>query len=207
MTVAVDQFKTGDMGQPFAGSFTWAGKPSATSFSAGTRIRITDYGVPCLMMETDGTRWVPAGIQVLARSAVAASAAADTNENTLATVTIPAGLLGLNSGLLVFAHWTTTNSANNKVARVKLGTTNLYSSTTTTNTHQQTHGTIRNRNSASSQFASFWNGRGTDSVPNILGVATGAEDTSGALNLLLTGQKASAGETLTLEGYHVHLMP
>jgi hypothetical protein len=65
-------------------------------------------------------RRVDQQIIILGASAVAVSGAADTNENILATITIPAGAMGLNGILRVYADYTVTNNANAKTLRVRL---------------------------------------------------------------------------------------
>lgn len=145
--------------------------------------------------------------QILGASAVAVSGAADTNENTLATITIPAGAMGLNGLLRLKCWWTFTNSVNNKTLRARfsaIGGTVVSSFTGTTTASLPLTAEIQNRNSASVQLAAGWahNGSGVGiTSPQALAV-----DTTVATTLVLTGQKASAGETLTLEQYLVELI-
>lgn len=146
--------------------------------------------------------------RILGASAVAVSGPADTSENILATITVPAGAMGLNGILRVRALWSHTNSANNKTLRIRLGGvggTQFLAIVPTTTASAITDTTIQNRGAANSQVgsvaalvASF----GTTSGA----LATGAIDTSVATTLVLTGQKASAGETITLESYLVELI-
>lgn len=138
---------------------------------------------------------------VLAKSSVAVSGAADTNENTLATITIPANSMGPNGFLRLFLAYTFTNSANNKTLRARLGgvsgTAYLSQIVTTSNTFQASIW-IGNRNAANSQV-------GTTNAPVIGGstqsLTTSSVDTSAVTTLVITGQKASGSETLTLESY------
>lgn len=142
---------------------------------------------------------------ILGASGAAVSGAADTNENTLATIAIPAGAMGLNGILRVTTLWTITNSGNNKTLRTKLGSTDYGAVVATTSVGYREQRQIQNRGSAASQVAfiqangSSWGGAAGSNV-------TGTENTATALNLLLTGQKASAGETITLESYLVELI-
>lgn len=144
--------------------------------------------------------------RVLGASAVAVSGPADTNENILATITIPAGAMGLNGILRVYSNWSFTNSANNKIMRVRLGGiggTAYFQTTQTTQAWYADFRIISNRGVANSQVgpqnsAQFGSGSGSP--------ATSAIDTSAATTLVITGQKASAGDTLTLESYLVELI-
>lgn len=147
-------------------------------------------------------------VRVLAASASAVSGAADTNENTLATITVPAGAMGLNGIIRVFTLWTYTNSVNNKTLRVRFGgvsgTTYLSVGPTTTAAFS-TLTIIGNRNSASSQVGV------ADAAANVFSattdaVTTSSVDTSAATTIVITGQKASAGEVITLEQYVAELI-
>ena len=148
-------------------------------------------------------------IQILASSGAAVSCAADTAENTLASITIPAGAMGPNGSLRVSTLWTMTNSANNKTIQVKLGGTggtafcNLVLGAGIASARYQHQ--IHNANSQSSQVgfvAANTVGFGTAAGANV----TASIDTSAATTLVITGQKASAGEVLTLLAYTVELI-
>lgn len=148
-------------------------------------------------------------IKVLGQSSVAVSGAADTNENVLATVTVPAGSMGLNGRLRVTALLTLTNSANNKTVRVRLGGIggSIFTSpvmTTSASTRFQIE--IANRGAANSQVGGQQLGTGGWGISGNV-VATAAIDTSADTTVVITGQKASAGETITLESYLVELIP
>lgn len=146
--------------------------------------------------------WYP-----LAASAVGVSGAADTNENTLATVTIPAGAMGANGRLRITTLWSITSSGNNKTLRIRLGGiagTAFFSIALTTSASSADQREICNRSAQNSQI-----GKSTGSTPwggTANAVTSGAIDTSAAVDLVITGQKAAAGETLTLESYLVELL-
>ena len=143
---------------------------------------------------------------ILAVSGTAVSAGANTTENVLATITIPGGSMGANGQLWVYSLWSYTNSANNKTLRVRLGGaggTQALASTHTTSTHFADLRIIQNVNAQNSQI--FFD-RGSTPHPGATSAGaniTAAIDTSAATTLVLTGQKASAGETLTLSAYSV----
>lgn len=144
--------------------------------------------------------------QILAQSSVGVSCGADTSEDTLATVTVPAGAMGANGRLRVTTFWTVTNSGNNKTLRVRFGGVSgtIYMGTTVTTiaTSQAQHH-ICNRNAANSQFGSASSGVGPGSSSGA--IVTSAVDTSAETTIVIAGQKASSGEVLTLEGYLVEL--
>ncbi len=150
------------------------------------------------------------GCYIIGQSAVAASVGAVTTEATLATITVPANALGANGFIEIITFWTYTNSANNKTKRIRWGGASgdimrsLVSTTTITNI---INGGWGNRNATNSQvgFISQTNSNGWSSSTSAL--MTSAKDTTLSQDIVITGQKASSGETLTLEGYIVKLYP
>ena len=144
----------------------------------------------------------------LAQSAVAVSGTATTAEEAYATITVPAGAMGASGRLLVDTLWTMTSSGNNKTLRTRFSTitgTAFSAVVLTTTATIRDLRVIANRNSQSSQVAmadTLDGGVGTSSAA----VVTGAVVTSAATTLVISGQKASAGETLTLEAYSVLVM-
>lgn len=189
---------------------TWAARPTS-GVATGQVMRMSDVGVsPGILVVWNGTRWVPAGMQLLARLAAAAAAPADTNENILLTATIPAGLLGADGGLIVNSTWTFTNSANTKTTRIRLGGvggTQFLNCPFTTLALLADLRIIRNR-TASTQIGSINAAQTGGGLGSNTGVpTTGAVDTSVSTTLVLTGQKASAGETIQLEIGDVWVTP
>ena len=163
----------------------------------------SSYGTAAV--NDDGTRTQIAPI-VLARSAIASSHTGDTNESTLASITVPGGLMGKKGRLVVTALWTVTNNANNKTLRTKLGAT-AYSGLvqpSVATVRQQVE--IANRGAQNSQVAGP-NGSGfTGFTSSTSPVTTSAEDTSADKTLALTGQLADAADTVTLQSYTVELI-
>ncbi len=160
-----------------------------------------------------GSAWVELGAalgawRIIAHSAVAAALTGTTAETVLASIAIPAGAMGPNGVLRVTAQWTYTSSANNKTLRTRLGgglSGTLFDAIVpTTNAFQRRQCDIQNRNAQNVQFAppsAYVAGFGTSTGAPL----TGAVDTSAGQTLALTGQLASAGETITLESYLVEL--
>lgn len=166
--------------------------------------------------------WLPASLQnilnaigyasripiVLGASGQAVSGPADTNENILGTVNIPAGAMGTKGVLFFATQWSYTNSANNKVLRNRFGGIggNIFGTLTATTTASVSdYRTIGNNNAANAQTG-FAGGIGSIAATSS-GTQTAAVDTSAATTLVFTGQKANAGETLTLERYIALLFP
>lgn len=145
---------------------------------------------------------------VLGCSAVAVPNTGSTTENVLATIPIPAGAMGPNGLLRIRSLWSMTNSANSKTPRARLNGVSgtAYMAVVLTSVATWTSEiTIANRNSASSQVG---NAAATSAVYGGTGVAvtTGSIDTASAVDLVLTGQLANAGETITLESYVVEVL-
>lgn len=136
---------------------------------------------------------------------------ADTNEATLATVTIPANTMGPTGQLRIWTMWQVTGSTNNKVVRVYFG--NGLSGTKyleltlvgATIVFDATVTQIFNQGVTNSQV-----GSPSATPPAGLGAGTGAVitssvDTTVVQTITITGQKATGGETLKLVGYTVEI--
>ena len=145
-------------------------------------------------------------VKPLCASGAAVSAPADTSEDILATCTVPANTLGANGSLRVWTLFSTTNSANAKNVRVRYSGaagTQFLVVTMTTSTTLQHMALITNRGATNSQVG-YANGQPFST--STTAVATSAVDTTAATDVVVTCQKASAGETCTLERYVVELI-
>lgn len=159
-----------------------------------------------LTTNIDGSTSVTLGPppMLLASSGVAVSCPADATEDTLATITVPARFMGKNGSIEVDATFIYTSSVNNKTMRVKFGGTNFKAVVVTTSDTCRVLCTIHNRNATNSQVGSSPAAVASDVGENAGSLPTAAVDTASAsVTLLITGQKASAGETLTLSRYTV----
>jgi hypothetical protein len=146
---------------------------------------------------------------VLAQSWAAASGAADTNENALATITVPPGAMGLNGVLRISTLWTTTNNANAKTLRIRFSGaagTQYFSQNVASSLATGTIHLIANRGVANSQVGYPAGSAATVYGPSGNGVVTSAVDTAAATTIVISCQKATAGDTITLEGYTVELI-
>jgi hypothetical protein len=138
----------------------------------------------------------------LAQSNTAVSGAGDTNENTLATITIPANTLGANGGVLLKAWVAQNNSAGTKTWRVRYSGaagTIYFTTTATTQTSAFFEVWIGNDAATNAQRGSSHGIIGTA----LVGAATGtsAVDTTAATTILITAQKNTGGDTMTLNNY------
>jgi len=195
-----------DDGTDTAGTITFHRPLAADSLTLDTDLPLTQGGTGA-----STARGAAANLgswHVLSQSSVAVPVpnAALTTEQTYVTVAVPAGAMGANGLLRITTVWTYTNSANNKTMRVRFGGTSgtqYTSATSTTTASLRTQCQIGNRNATNSQVGGsiVSAGFGTSTGAN----QTSAVDTAASVDLVISGQTASAGETLTLESYMVEL--
>lgn len=179
---------------------TLATLPAPTSF-IGTAL-VTDVGPRGTLFRSDGNEWGVVGGQcVLLHKTTPAPTTAltgSTAETVLDEFLIPGGLLGPNGGLIVFHKITTTNSANTKTLRVRLGG---LAGTTVTDPQWTTNATItnttwiENTGSVSSQIGSNGNPLGSGSSNSW---RTAAINTNNNFLLTITGQLANAADSFQL---------
>lgn len=145
---------------------------------------------------------------VLAKSAVPVSAGANTNENVLATITIPANAMGPNGSVRIWTSWTYTNGADDKTPRIRFGGasgTVYFSTTATTTATVSTVTTISNRGAANSQVGNL--NAASPFQASTGALITSSVDTAADTTVVITGQKENSANTLTLESYLVELIP
>ncbi len=191
-----------------AQTFTWATLPAAADYIGPAHV--SDVGAHGSLWRSDGSTWGIVGGSVVldAYGADLTVTAASTSEIDLVTLNIPAGLIGLNGQLVVTHFWEATNNANVKTMRVKLGGTAFFANATAINSNaifMPPSTIIWNRNSQSAQMA-FAAANGNTTVATSTAKTTGTVDTSVATSLVISGQKATGSDTLTLLGYRVELV-
>ena len=143
---------------------------------------------------------------VLAQSGTAASVGAVITEAALATITVPGGAMGPNGWIVVQVNFSCNNNANNKIMRLRVGGaagTLFFETTQTTNIFVSRLVHIINNNSQSAQKTS-------SAFGNVQGYGAGASapptatvSTASDWDIVIAGQKAVAGDTLTLDAYQV----
>jgi hypothetical protein len=183
---------------------------------------VTKYKLGDTVTDPSGNRYIAAATgwdlcttQVLAQSGVAINTPADTNEDIL--VAIPLPVMQPTGSLCLYTQWSATNNANAKTARLRLGTGTATAMGTTTpygflamasNVGASIITSICNRGVQNSQVG-YSMGAYDSGVSHSSGKVTSTVDLSvaGANFLYITGQKATAGDTLTLENYQLEWLP
>jgi hypothetical protein len=139
-------------------------------------------------------------VEMLAGLAVAASCTSTAFDEVLASFTIATGILGVNSILQIEPLWTFTSSANNKILKVRLGGATVYNATRTTSVKEAPLIVLANRNSLMSQIQPYEYGY---AVAGAGAPATYTIDFSQPVDVEITGQLASSGDSLKLEYFRV----
>ena len=156
------------------------------------------------MWRGNGTKWVRLNPIKISSLSATVSLTGSTSVVTLATITIPAGLMGANGKLKIYPLWATTNNANIKTLRAVFG-----GSTCTTMTSQSVPNNsglviIRNTNNEAAQKCSSGLVAGIGASSG--SIASPTVDTSAATTLVISGQLAVGTDTLTLEDLFVEVV-
>ena len=187
---------------PEISQYTWANKPSVAP--SGQIICVTDVGENGSLWRGNGTKWVRLNpIKVFSLSAPVVLTGS-TSVVTLATITIPAGLLGANGKLKIYPLWATTNNANVKTLRLNIGGAVLSTMTSQSVPNNSGLLIIRNINSESAQKCSSGLVAGIGSSAG--SIASTTIDTTAATTITITGQLAVGTDTLTLEDLFVEVV-
>lgn len=146
------------------------------------------------------------GIYILASAAPDAVCPANTSENTLATITVPAGSMGPNGVLKIRTSWSVTNSANTKNLRVRFGGSpyTLIAATTIATASVETQ--VINRGVENSQIAGFVSNGTSPYGTSTASQPTSTVDTTAAANITITAQLANSAESIILRSYTVELL-
>ena len=187
---------------PLISEYTWANKPAIAPL--GQIICITDVGENGSLWRGEGTKWVRLNpIKVFSLSAPVVLTGT-TSATTLATITIPAGLLGANGKLKIYPLWATTNNANVKTLRVNIG--GLLCTTMVSQNVPNNSGLviIRNTNNEAAQKCSSGLVAGIGSSTGSIAPLT--IDTTAATTITITGQLAVGTDTLTLEDLFIEVV-
>lgn len=161
------------------------------------------YGEASSVVRVSNVSRYSAKRYVLAQSSVATAAPADTNENILATISLAANAMGPNGTVRTLVVFTCTNNANAKTIRMRLsgiGGTIFHSQDIASSAGVLFHRIIANRNATNSQVSYL------DLAAASPSLTTGAIDTTAATTLVITVQKATSGDTVTLESYQSELL-
>ena len=138
---------------------------------------------------------------------------ANTAENILASFWIPANLLGKNGVMKAKTEWTCTQNANAKTTRIRFTNVSgvIAQQGTLANTQSGiVESKLTNRNATNAQFLSWKSvgsaGLGASSVVCSFS-QTSSSDTTGDVQFVVTAEKATAGDTLTLNALLVEVLP
>lgn len=133
-----------------------------------------------------------------------------TAETTIATLTVPGGLMGPRGTARVTLGWSMSSSANNKTLRIRF--TNLSGGLVSGTTFSAVEGYVeekgfRNTGTTNSQENLLGTGAGLGFGTSSSALLTSTIDTEQDFNLVLTGQLANAGDSITLEFAFVEILP
>jgi hypothetical protein len=169
-------------------------------FTAGMIAEFGDATERALIAEGDAENYytVKFPVEVLSSSAAPVTATLTGTDEILASFDIPAGTLGVNSILQIEPLWTYPSSANNKILKVKVGGVMVYNFTRTTSVKEAPLIVLANRNSLISQFAPY---ESTYVTASATAPVSYAIDFASNVSVEITGQRASASESLKLEYY------
>jgi hypothetical protein len=143
-------------------------------------------------------------VEVLAASGVPVSCSSTAVDEELYTLNILAGMIGVNSILRIEPLWTFTNSANSKLLKILIGSTTVYSVTRTTSAREAPLIVLASRNALTSQIVPYDSTYVTADAGTPLSLAI---DFSVNQTLRIVGQRANAGDSLTLEYFSIqHLI-
>ena len=196
-------------------SYTWITRPSATGVS-GQLILITDVGKGGALFISDGTHWKPVAPIIIGGGGAAVSHTGDTAETIFAQTKIPANSLGLTGGWRFEAIFS-TNSGNTNAKTFRgrwgpLGTiadtalpelaAYVINSATAIELLQKIQ--VWNLGAENSQLQTGGNyGNGGQSANQF---AISAIDTTVDTYISLTGQLATATDTVTLNAWRLELL-
>lgn len=171
-------------------------------YGKGAISRFDDATEAALIAQGDAEDYpaVSKPVEVLSSSAVVVSCATTAADEILASLIIPTGIIGVNSILQIEPLWTFTNSANNKILKVKIAGVTVYSATRTTSAKEAPLVVLANRNSLASQIQPYDN---TYLTAGSGSPATYTIDFANSVTVDITGQRANSGDTLKLEYYRV----
>lgn len=190
---------------PKKGLFTtWSNRPSASSMT-GKIIRISDLGYGNNLFISNGTRWQPLGGSCLvAQSNVTSTVTGTAVETTLATITVPGGLMSNNGILEVYSLWSYTNAATSRNLRARFGagSVSFMSSTTTTTNTSQSKFYIRNMNATNSQTCQPVGFTQTYTT-STGGISTFSQDTSIDFTVVFSSTLTDTSQFVSLEGYTI----
>jgi len=191
-----------ELSNPLISDYTWANKPSVAPL--GQIICVTDVGENGSLWRGNGTKWVRLNQIKFYSLSAPVSLTGSTSVVTLATITIPAGLLGANGKLKIYPLWATTNNVNQKTLRAIFSGSTCSTMTSLSVPNNSGLVIIRNTNSESAQKTSSGLVAGIGASSG--SIASTTIDTTAATTLVISGQLAVGTDTMTLEDLFVEVV-
>ena len=175
---------------PLISEYTWDNKPSVAPL--GQIICVTDVGENGILCRGDGTKWIRMHQVNFYNLATPVALTGTTSETTMLTVSIPASLMNKRGRLSVIVLLSLTNNANAKTVKAKVGGQLVASITSTNQSLSGLSTWLLNINSETQQK----NGSAVSFTV----------DTTIANDLVITGQLANTGDTVTLTAVSVEII-
>ena len=179
-----------ELSNPLISEYTWANKPSVAPL--GQIICVTDVGENGILCRGDGTKWIRMHPVNFYNLATPVALTGTTSETTMLTVSIPASLMNKRGRLSFIGLLSLTNNANLKTLKVKFGGQTLATVTSTSQAALGFSTWLLNLNSETSQ-------KNGNAVSFTI-------DTTIANDLVITGQLANAGDTVTLTTFSMEII-
>lgn len=121
---------------------------------------------------------------------------------TLANITVPGGMMGLNGVLRSQPDMTNNNSVGSKTLATKFGGTLIGSSASTTLTFKRTFSVLRNRSLYSQMFNQY-----AENFQSTNGINTTTMDTTVDKVFAYLGNIPAATDFIVLEGFTIEVLP
>jgi hypothetical protein len=129
-----------------------------------------------------------------------------TDETDLVTVQIDGNDIGPNGRLRVTLTGAFSNTADDKIPRIKFGGTTFFEPAWTTGLSGRLVGEIMNVNSASSQRAGSGRTNASGFGTNSQAAVTASIDTTANQNLVISAQLEASGDSFTLQSYLIEVL-
>ena len=191
-----------ELSNPLISEYTWATKPSVAP--SGQIICVTDVGENGSLWCGNGTKWIKLHAVKYYNNTTPVSLTGTTAETTMLTIPVKGGLIGANGVLAIQPLWNTTNNANTKTLRIKLGATTCYSYGAANLSHQDAYINVRNIGSESSQKTTSGMSGGTGGTVN--NYNSTSTDTSVDFNIVVTGQLANSADTMAIQAFLIMVL-
>ena len=175
---------------PLISEYTWANKPSVAPL--GQIICVTDVGENGILCRGDGTKFIRLNPVNFYSSASSLAVTGTTAETTLLATSIPAGFINKRGRLNVLGLMTLTNNANLKTLKVKFG--------------GQTLATVTSTSQAALGFSTWLLNLNSETAQKNGNAVSFTVDTTIANDLVITGQLANAGDTVTLTAVSMEII-